>query len=94
MTKFTTKSLMVVVLSGMIVSSCAATYPYKFYALWLDDNVLAGPEPKDDLSLDVCNAKGSCVVYILDEHRRLREDHLKLIMERDGLRKRCGARCR
>jgi hypothetical protein len=89
-----TKWLMAVVLSGIIVTSCAATYPYKFYALWLEDNVLAGPEPKDDLSLDVCQPKGACVVYLLEEHRRVRADFLKLQNEYNSLRRKCGARCR
>jgi len=88
------KWLMAVALSGMIVTSCAATYPYKFYALWLDKELLAGPTPDDDLPLDVCVRRGSCVVYQLEEHRRVRENYLKLAQENMQLKRKCGARCK
>jgi len=85
---------MAVALAGMIVSNCAATYPYKYYSLWLDTSTLAGPDVKDDLPLSRCNNRGSCIVLFSEEHRRVRESYLRISEENNLLKRKCGAKCK
>jgi hypothetical protein len=95
MIKSMMKSRTAVVLSGMIVlSSCAVTYPYKYYSLHLADEMLLGPEPELDLPLSDCSKSGSCIVIFTEEHRRIRQAYLKLARENESLKRQCGSKCK
>lgn len=80
------RSVKVSALIGIsLLFSCAATYPYKYYAYDRDADTLLGAEPEDDLPASICDPNGpdkiNCIVYRLDEHKKLKSDFLKAMTE-------------
>ena len=74
-----------VVYSGMILLAligCAATWPYPERVLSVQEGLLKGPEPKDDLPLSVCDpdevSQAQCYVMLREEYRAMRKDYNNL----------------
>jgi len=72
------------------VASCASVFPYKWYGIDVDKQMLLGKEPKDDLPLTVCKAddqvKGKCVVMKVEDFDRLMSDYA----DKSERLKKCG----
>lgn len=72
------------------LSSCASVFPYKWYGLDVDKQLLLGPSPKDDLPIIVCKAddqvKGKCVVMKTEDFDRLMTDYA----DKSERLKKCG----
>ena len=71
-----------VIVSLISVASCASSFPYKWYGIDPEKNVLLGPTEKEDLPLSVCQPddiqKGKCAVMLVDEFDRMRNDLVTL----------------
>jgi hypothetical protein len=64
------------------VSSCASTFPYKWYGIDPAKGVLLGKTEVEDIPLTNCQGnesqKGKCAVMLVDEFDRLRNDYATL----------------
>jgi hypothetical protein len=70
--------------AGLLLSSCATTYPFQWYGLKAAsyEGKLQGKTPEEDLPLSACQEDpqrpGKCVVYLVDEHARLQSKYFEL----------------
>jgi hypothetical protein len=85
--------VMVVALSGIsLLFACAASFNYKYYSYDKANGVLLGAEEEDDLPDTICDPRGpdviNCIVYRLDEHKKLKSDYLKALTELQRCRRR------
>lgn len=75
-----------------VLVGCAASYPYRYYAYDRASDMLLGAEPEDDLPASICDPNGpdkiNCIVYRLDEHKKLKADFLKAMSELRRCRRR------
>ena len=75
------------VVLSMGVASCATTpeYPYSHYFYDRPDDLLIARDAALDKPASVCDPSAehyyTCIVYRESEHRRLKADHLKLLVE-------------
>jgi hypothetical protein len=78
---------------GTILSACSSLgFNYRHYVLNLEENLLQGPKPSDDLPISVCSRSSegySCVTLKLDEFYRLKADFLKQQKRIDELEREC-----
>lgn len=70
----------VILITTLVLVSCASTYPFRFYVLDIDEMMLRGEKSDDDLSVEVCkkDKKYNCAVYLFEEHENLMKDYLRI----------------
>lgn len=74
-------------MGGLLVlfgCGAAAKFQYKYFVLEAKDyrGTLKGPQPKDDLSLELCKPSqgkaGPCITVLKDEFLRIKSDYLNI----------------
>jgi len=71
-------------LSLLVLTSCAASFPYRWYGLDCQEcaGTLLAKDKKDDLPLSTClpdaDGKGTCAVLTFTEMDRLRSDYMEM----------------
>lgn len=73
--------------------SCASTFPYRWYGIDPDKQILLGKTPQEDLPLSTCSpdqkSKGKCAVFLIEDFERMRNDHIILKEKVKELEKKC-----
>lgn len=80
-------AIRVLLLASLILVACStAGIPYKNYVLDLveyDQGALRGPEPEDDLAVEICKPDeqdlDKCIVLLKAEWDRLQRDYIDLL---------------